>query len=324
MGVDFSLFKNRVRGSIEYYDRQISGLIFSVQLPLSVGDFEVPTNVGKMYNKGLEVELGGDVIRNKDFNWELKINTSTVKNQVTRMPDQYKEQVSGTKKLSVGHSIYDYWLRQWYGVDPADGSALYRANIWNAATCRIFTNDKGQPDTVTTDHNNAKYDYVGSAIPKLFGGIENTFTYKGIELNVLLQYQIGGKVYDATYAQLMDPGTYGTALHKDMLNRWTHAGQETNVPRMDNSKGGVFDAQSSRWLTDASFLNVRSITLSYQLPKFIISKMQAQNASVYIGAENVFLFSKRKGMNVNQAFTGVTSNVYTPARIITGGITVNF
>lgn len=322
-GIDFSLFKNRLRGSVEYYDRQISGLIFNVQLPLSVGDFSVPTNVGKMYNKGIEVEIGGDVIRGKDFNWEMKINASTVKNRITKMPDQYKEQISGTKKLSVGHSIFDYWLREWYGVDPADGAALYRANVYNAATCRVITGDKGN-DTVTTDHNNARYFYAGSAIPKVFGGIENTFSYKGFELNFLLQYQLGGKVYDATYGQLMDPGTYGTALHADMLKRWMKPGDVTNVPRMDNAKAGIFDAQSSRWLTDASFLNIRSITLSYKIPKTVVSRINAQDASIYLGAENVFLFSKRTGMNVNQAFTGVTSNVYTPARIITAGVTVNF
>ncbi|MBK6937217.1 MAG: SusC/RagA family TonB-linked outer membrane protein [Chitinophagaceae bacterium] len=324
LGVDFALFKNRIRGSFEFYDRRSVGLIFDVQTPLSTGGFVVPTNIGNMYNKGIEAEIAADVFKSKDFNWELKINASTIKNRITKMPDANPEQISGTKKYSVGHSIYDYWLRDWYGVDPQDGAALYRFNIYNPANCRIIDKGMGKKDTVTTDQNNGKYIYAGSSIPKLYGGIENTFTYAGFELNILLQYQIGGKVYDGTYAALMHTGTYGTALHKDALNRWTKPGDITNVPRMDNSKGGVYDAASSRWLIDASFLNVRSITLSYKMPTSLVEKMSAASGSFFVGAENVALFSKRYGMNVNQSFDGTTSNVYTPARIITAGFTFNF
>jgi hypothetical protein len=323
VGVDFVLFKNRVRGSVEYYNREISGLIFNIQQPLSNGGFVVPTNVGNMYDRGVEVELGGDAIRTKNFTWAVNLNASTIQNRITKMPEENKELINGTKKLAEGHSIFDYWLREWYGVDPADGVALYRAKSYVASNCRLVTTSKGV-DTVTTDINNALLHYNGSAIPKVFGGLENSFRYRSFELSILLQYQIGGKVYDATYAQLMHPGTYGAALHTDILNRWTKPGDITNVPRMQNSAVGIYDAQSDRWLTDASFLNVRSITLSYDLPKSILSKMKASDGSLYIGAENVYLFSKRKGMNVNQAFTGVTSNVFTPARIITAGATLNF
>ncbi|MGB3088549.1 MAG: SusC/RagA family TonB-linked outer membrane protein [Chitinophagaceae bacterium] len=324
IGLDFGLFKNRVRGSIEYYNRQSEGLIFDVQLPLSTGGFVVPTNIGNMVNKGIEVEVAGDIIKTRNFNWELKVNASTVKNEITKMPPSNPEQISGTKKLTVGVSRYEYWLREWMGVDKTDGVALYRANLWNAATCRLIPNNKGGNDTVTTDINNGRYHFAGSSIPKLFGGFENTFTYKSHELNVLVQYQIGGKVYDGTYAALMHAGTYGTALHVDALNRWTKPGDITNVPRMDNSKVGVFDAASDRWLIDASFLNIRSINLSYKLPKSLISKISAQDGSFFLGTENVALFSKRKGMNVNQSFDGTTSNTYTPARIITAGINLNF
>ncbi|MBC7948652.1 MAG: SusC/RagA family TonB-linked outer membrane protein, partial [Chitinophagaceae bacterium] len=324
VGLDFGFLKNRIRGTIEYYNREISGLIFDIQTPLSNGGFVVPTNVGNMYNKGIELEIAGDIIRKRDFNWELKINASTVKNRITKMPDENKEVIDGTKKLMEKHSIYDYWLRDWYGVDPSDGVALFAANNGLAANTRLIPNSKGGVDSVTTDINNAKYHYAGTAIPKLFGGIENTVRYKAFEFSILVQYQLGGKVYDNTYAQLMHPGEYGTALHVDALTRWSKPGDITNMPRMQNSADGIYDAQSDRWLIDASFLNIRSITLSYQVPKSLVSRITAQEASVYIGAENVFLFSKRKGMNVNQAFTGVTSNVYTPARIITAGITLNF
>ncbi|HEY6502995.1 MAG TPA: SusC/RagA family TonB-linked outer membrane protein [Chitinophagaceae bacterium] len=323
-GVDFSLFKNRLRGTVEYYHREISGLIFNITQPLSTGGYVVPTNVGNMYNKGIEMELGGDVLRTKDFNWAIKVNASTVKNRITKMPPENKEVITGTKKLAEGKSIFEYWLRDWYGVDPSDGAALYMATRYIAANSRILTNEKGGVDTVTTDINNAMFHYAGSAIPKVFGGLENTITYKGFELSFLLQYQIGGTVYDGAYGQLMHPGAYGTAFHVDALKRWTKPGDITNVPRMQNSATGIYDAQSDRWLIDASFLNIRAITLSYQLPKSLMSKIQAQDGSVFMGTENVALFSKRKGMNVNQEFNGTTGNVYTPARILTAGINLNF
>jgi len=122
----------------------------------------------------------------------------------------------------------------------------------------------------------------------------------------------------------MSPGTYGNSLHTDALNAWKKPGDITEIPRMDASKTGVFDAQSSRWLIDASFLNFRNVNIAYNLPLNLISKIQATGARFFINGENLAWFSKRKGMNVQQAFTGVTSNVYVPARVITVGLNVNF
>lgn len=323
VGLDFTLFRNRLRGTVEYYKRQISGLIFDVQTPLSDGGFAIPTNIGNMYNSGIELELSGDIVRGRDFKWVMKINASTIKNRITKMPAENPEQISGTKKLAKDHSIYDYWLRDWYGVDPSDGAALFVANITTGSDVRLITN-KGKTDTVTTNLNNAKYHYAGTAIPDLFGGIENTFSYKGFTLNFLIQYQLGGLVYDNTYAGIMGSGNYGEALHIDALKRWQKPGDITDVPRMQNNMLSTFGAASDRWLLGASFLNIRSITFSYELPGALTEKFHARNASIFLGAENVYLFSKRKGTNINQSFNGTNSNAYTPARIITAGINVNF
>ncbi|TAH05912.1 MAG: SusC/RagA family TonB-linked outer membrane protein, partial [Sphingobacteriales bacterium] len=106
-----------------------------------------------------------------------------------------------------------YWLREWQGVDPTDGAALYRADNPALAGTRI----RKAGDTVTTNQNNGRFHYNGSAIPDYYGSITNTFTYKGIELTILTTFQKGGKVYDVTYAGLMDPGNYGAAVHADAL-----------------------------------------------------------------------------------------------------------
>jgi TonB-linked SusC/RagA family outer membrane protein len=320
VALEFGLFKNRISGTIEYYHKTTDDLIFGVQLPLSLGGYTLNKNIGEMVNKGWEIALTGEIVRNAQFNWKMDVNVSTLKNVVTKMPTNQPEIINGTKKLSVGHSIYDYWLRDWQGVDPTDGAALFRADKYVASNSRI----RGKEDTVSTSQNNAKYVYAGTAIPDFWGSVGNTFTFNRFELSVLLTYQLGGKVYDATYAALMHAGTYGTALHVDALKAWQKAGDVTDVPRMDNSKTGVFDVASTRWLIDASFLNVRNVSLAYALPSSVLSRIHSTGARVYVNGENLQWFSKRKGMNVQQAFTGVTSNAYVPARVFTVGLNVNF
>jgi len=319
VAVEFGLLKNRISGSFEWFNRKSDNLLFAVPLPLSSGVLSVNRNIGSMFNKGVEINLALDIIRARVFNWTLNINWTKFKNQITKMPEGQSEIISGTKKLSVGHSIYDYWLRQWYGVDPATGAALYEAiAITNPAT--DFINAKG--DMVTMNINNARYDYSGSAIPDYFGSINSIFSYNNIELSCLFTYQNGGLVYDATWAGLMSSGNYGQAYSKDILSRWQKPGDETNVPRMDVGQTGNFNAASTRWLTNATFLNIRNITVTYTLPKEVAGRLKISAARLFISGENLKMFSKRDGMNVEESFTGVTSNEFIPARVITAGINI--
>jgi hypothetical protein len=137
---------------------------------------------------------------------------------------------------------------------------------------------------------------------------------------------VGGKVYDATYVSLMDPGNYGQALHVDILKRWQKEGDIATVPRMDgNSTNRTnFSATSDRWLTDASYLNIKSVVLSYHIPQTIMKKIEMSDCRLYMSGENLYLFSARKGMAVQQSFDGVTSNNYIPTRIVTVGLNLTF
>ena len=317
IGVDFTLFNNRLSGSFEYFKRETNNLLFSVPLPMSSGFSSVSKNIGGMFNKGFELQLDLEVIKTTDFTWKVGVNATTFKNQITKMPQ--KEIISGTKKLMVGKSINDYWLRQWYGVDPLDGSALYRADpaLVTASTLRITANR----DSVTTDPNRAKYDYSGSAIPDVYGSINSSVRYKEFTLSVLANWQIGGLTYDDTYAAYMHAGTYGAALHTDMLKRWRNPGDITNVPRMDNAQTSFFGATSDRFLTDASFLNIQNVTLSYDHQ--FASKKPFNSARIYISGENLRMFTKRSGMNPAQAFSGVTSIAYIPASVFNFGVNFN-
>lgn len=325
VGLEFGLFKNRIRGQIEYYNRVSADLLFEVPTPLSSGALTTNKNTATMYNKGFELQLTGDVVRTSDWEVTTTINISTVKNQITKMPETVKEFVTGTKKYSEGYSIYDYWLRQFYGVHPTDGAALYLANNTTATSgLRYMVNDKGGVDTVTTTISNAKYAYSGSVIPDFYGSITQSVSYKGIRLSGLFTFQKGGLIYDGEYAGLMSVGTYGAALHTDILNAWQKPGDITSVPRMDNGRTADFNGgTSTRWLTDASFISLRTITLSYQLPVAISERLKIRNAQFFITGENLKLFSARKGMNPQNAFSGVTGSGYPPARIITVGIQAN-
>ncbi|MBK9490433.1 MAG: TonB-dependent receptor [Haliscomenobacter sp.] len=325
IGFDFSLFKGRISGSFEYYNRLSRDLLFEVPQPLSSGALTVNQNTATMVNKGIEANLDIEFIRSSDFVFSTNINVSTVNNEITKMPETVPEFVTGTKKYSVGASIFEYWLRTYYGVDPSDGAALYvSANKTSATGRRFITNSAGGIDTVTTLIANGKFEYNGSVIPDLYGSLAPTITFKGFTLSGLLTFQLGGLTYDGLYQSLMSTSNYGGALHTDILKRWQNEGDVTDVPRMDAGRGADFNATSSRWLIDASFLNIRNINLSYSLPKGLISKWKISGAQVFVGAENVAFFSKRKGMNNQQAFSGVTSNAYPPARVISGGFTLNF
>ncbi len=334
VALEFGLV-SRVRGTLEFFHRQSSNLLFAVPKPLSSGITSRDENVGTMFNSGVEADISIDVVKTNKFDWTFSANATTFKNEFTELPQE--EIISGTKKLMVGHSIYDYWLREWKGVNPEDGRALYRANPTNYATDKaafdanpastaILDYKIAGQDTLTYNSNKAKYHYNGSAIPDFFGSITNNFRFGNFNLLVMLTGQVGGKVYDGTYASLMDPGNYGASLHTDILNRWQKDGDIANVPRMDGNATNRtnFGAASDRWLIDASYLNIRSVVLSYDIPSAIMKKLDLANLKLYASGENLWLFSARKGMAVQQSFTGVTSNDYVPSRIITLGVNLTF
>jgi TonB-linked SusC/RagA family outer membrane protein len=320
VAIEFRLF-NKLNGVIEYYNRESDNLLFDVPLPLSSGSSSISQNIGTMYNRGFEIALDYDVVNTNDFTWNFGINAATIKNEFTKLPQE--EIINGSKKLMVGKSIYDFWLKDWYGVDPADGAALYTPTedaVTNAGS-DIRTVDG---NILTTSSGNAEYHYAGTAIPDLTGAITSSFTYKDFNLGFLFTYQIGGENIDYNYKSIMSTGSYGAALSTDILDRWQQPGDITDVPRMDVSKTVDFNATSDRWLVDASYFNLKQISLGYNLPKDLLDNIGVSTAKFYVSAENVFSINARKGLNVQQEFSGTTANVYTPSRIVTLGLNVKF
>lgn len=324
VGLDFYLFKSRLSGSVDYFQRTSSDLLFAVPQPLSSGVLTIIQNAASIKNSGIEVQLSADIIRSKSFLWSTSVNLSTLTNEITEMHGDVPEFITGTKKYSVGQSVFEYWLPAFYGVDSADGAALYKAaNTLTASNRRIKNNKSGGSDTLTILASNALSEYQGTSIPDFYGSFSQSFTYKGFSLNALFTFQLGGKTYDANYQGLMSSGTYGAALSTDILNRWQKPGDNANVPRMDAGRTTDFNTASSRWLIDASYLNIRMVSLAYSLPASLISRWDISNVQLFVSGENLGFFSKRKGLNNQQHFSGLTSNAYSPATIISAGITLN-
>jgi len=318
LGLEFALLKNRISGSIEYFDRGSSELLFDVPQGLSSIVTTKTQNIGTMSNKGIELQLDFGIIKSKNLSWDLQLNFTSFKNKITKLPGG-NDITNGTKKLSEGKDIYAFYLRKWYGVDPTDGSGLYYATPGTTTDTRM--GPKGE--LLTFNSSFAEYDYAGTAIPKFFGSITNTVSVKDVSLSFLLNYQVGGKFYDGNYAGLMGV-SYGRALHADNLRAWTKPGDVTDIPRLDINKTGQFNAQSDRFLIDASYLNIRNLTLSYMLPKSLLGKIGFDQARVYVSGENLYIFSKRKGMNPAESFNGTNSPVYVPNRLVNMGINFTF
>lgn len=318
LGVDFGLFKNRLSGTIEIFDKGSSRLLFDVPQGLSAVVPSITQNIGTMSNKGIEVQLNGDLVRTKNINWDLQLNVTSLKNKMTKLPGG-QPITSGTKRLEEGKDIFAFYLRKWYGVDPNDGAGLFYAAKGTTSGYRIT----GKGDTVVTNPTNALFDYSGTAIPKVFGSIGSNVEFKGVGLSFLLNYQLGGKFYDANYQGLLTP-SYGSSIHADVLKSWQKPGDITDFPRLDISSSGNFNTQSDRFLIDASYLSIRNIALSYTFGKDVLNRIGLNQLKVYLSGENLAVFSKRKGLNPAENFDGVNRAIYTPNRVISAGVNVIF
>ena len=325
VALDFAFLKNRISGSVEFFHRICDNLLFKVPQPLSSGYTSQWQNVGTMYNQGVELQLSVDVIRTRNFTWNSVLNASHVKNRITKLPQD--EIVDDTKKLRVGHSIYDFWLYDYAGVDPETGDALFWDGGYpkNEETGEYIydTYDPDQREKIN-DYTKADKYYCGTSIPVLYGSWSNSFRYRGLELSVLMTYGIGGKKYDSTYGSLMSVGSLGSSLHTDILNSWHKAGDESNIPRIDMGRSNYQNPGSSRWLTDASYLNIRNITLAYSFPKRIAEMIDLSGIRVYGSVENAHLFCARKGMDPQYNFSGTSYNDYSPARTMSVGLALQF
>lgn len=324
VALEYSLFDYRLSGTVEFYKRNSSDLLYNLPLPLSMGLSEGPANIGDMYNQGLEVGINARIFDNADFSWELGLQASTFKNEITFLPAPF---VNGSKRWAEGRSRYDFFLYDYAGVDPENGDALYYAYEENEETGENepVLNDDGTHQTLS-DPDDANRAYVGAnTIPDVIGSVKNQFSYKNFDLSFLFVFQVGGDVLDYGYADMMHEGNYGESLHPDALNAWRNPGDMTNVPRLEAGNPDLSKRLSSRWLTDASYLSLRNVNLAYNLSSDVAEQIGVDRLRLFLTGENLAMWSERTGLNPQYNLAGTPDGIdYNPSRVISVGVNVAF
>ncbi|MBD5256351.1 MAG: TonB-dependent receptor [Bacteroides sp.] len=342
-GVEFAFLNNRLSGSVEAFLRNTTDMLYQKPLAASTGYSNQWENFGDMRNTGMEIDLHGTVITTRDFTWDLNVNFTFYKNKVTRLPEtnrgNYVEGHYGTSSrgffIAEGLPLYTYYMAQYAGVNPEDGKPLFWKNVYKKNDSGEIINDEAGHPIVESrekvDYNDDPDKYLcGSAIPKAYGGFGTALTFKGFDLSVDFTYQIGGKVIDNSYDNYMSApqsGTRGSTFHADVLKAWTPENPNSTIPRFQF--GDNFQITSDQYLTDASYLTLQNVNFGYTIPKNICKKMFLEKIRVYFSGENLWLWSKRQGLDPRQFALGGTSinggNAYYSAiRTMSGGITVTF
>ncbi len=326
VALDFGLFNSLLDGSIEYYQKISSDLLYNVPLPLSMGLSEGPANVATIVNSGFELGITGHLLKSGDFKWDLTLNLSTLHNEITEIPEPF---IDGSKRWEKGRSRYDYFIYDFAGVDPDNGDALYYAyeEEPDPDTGEFLrkTNEDGTFVT-TNDYQDAGKGYANkSSVPDLIGSIQNDFGYKGFDLSFLFTYGIGGYILDYGYANMMHPGSYGSSLHPDQLKGWRKPGDNTNIPRMESGDPNLNVSMSTRYLTDASYFALKNLSLSYTFNQPFIKDFGIDHLKVFVIGENLFIKTGRKGLNPQYSLAGTPSgNDYNPSRVVSLGVNVSF
>ncbi len=345
IGIDARLF-NRWNLSVGYFDKQSKDLLFEVPLPVSAGSFYWSEdsygatqfkNIGKISNRGWEISTDVDVLKNKSWKWNVGADITFLKNKIKTLPN-HQGIANGTyRRLEEGHSLYEFYTFHYVGVDQMTGRALYTLDPDQEAAAQaagFLEEINGVKYTTNTTYG--KKDWAGSAIPKAYGSFHTTLSWKGLSLYMLMTYSLGGKLMDTGYRTLMNTsGSTASALHKDILKSWsgvpdgmtlTSANRiwKDGTPVIDNTLSSYNNAISDRFLTSASYLVMKNITLSYDFPAALLSKYSLTGLQVKVGCENLFTVTSRKGINPQYGFGGTQDATYVTARIFNAGITLKF
>ncbi|WP_425392623.1 SusC/RagA family TonB-linked outer membrane protein [Ekhidna sp.] len=323
VALEFGLFDDFVEGSIEFYRRNSTDLLYFLPIAPSNGINEVAVNAGDMFNQGIEIALTTHVIDKDDLRWDVTLLGTTFKNEITSLPSPF---VDGSKRWTEGRSRFDFFLYRTAGVDPETGDQLYYQYDFDENNNSVPVLDSEGNHLTTTDWSSTQRGYTGdSAVPDFLGSISNSVSYKGFDFNVLVTYGIGGSVLDNAYAGLMLSSAYGRALHPDILRAWRQAGDVTDVPRLEAGNVELVQTQSDRFITDASFMAIRNASLGYNFSSAILDKIGLNSLRVSVIGENLLLRSKRDGLDPQYNLAGTApGDDFVPGRIVSLGVNLSF
>lgn len=325
VGIEARIF-NRIEFSFEWYDRKTENLLFWRDLPPSSGIKSVKDNIGDLRNRGIEVQINTVNIVNDRFRWETDLNVSHYRNEILKLP--VKEKINGLHKWEVGKSVYEFYMPEWAGVDPATGDGNFWLDVYDRdEQGQLLTDAKGEYVPVgkmkVQNYGSSSRYFQGSALPKVFGGFTNNFFYRNFDLSVFLYYSIGGLAYDSDYAQLMHSGNLGINWSKDIRKRWTPSNRYTSVPRVTTASN-EWNSVSSRFLYDASYVRVKNITFGYTLPEALTKRCRIDKLRLFVRGDNLFTWTKHKGMDPEMSIDGVSANRLTSMKTFSAGLDLTF
>ena len=325
-GVDFSLFQGKVGGTVEYFRRQTSDMLYYKPMAPSNGYTEFPMNIGSMRNSGWEIELNYTPIETNDIKWTINANATFLKNEIVELhPDLKGEMISGSQIYREGESVYQFYMVEYAGVDPETGLAQYWAKETDSKGVVLENGEEYLTDDWSAAYNTNRKG-TGDIMADVYGGIGTTVEFYGFDFSVQCAYQFGGKMYDSGYSSLMHGGSSSDAgqnWHKDILNAWSPENKYTDVPRLD-AIDSYTNATSTRFLTSSDYFSINNITLGYTLPKRWTQALGVESLRLYGAADNVALFSARQGFDPRMGYTSATSSTYSALRTISGGVKLTF
>lgn len=287
LGLDANLFDNRLHIVLDYYNKYTTDVLYRTPISGITGVTSRWQNVGEISNKGIELTIGGDIIRSKDWNWSLEANLGHNKNTVEKLygDDPDLEIIGGggigiageaDKILKVGYSSDAFYMQEWAGVNPETGAPQW------------YTTDKDGSRVITEDYAKADQIICPPSTPKLFGGFNTTLNWKNIDLNAVFGYSIGGKIYNYSRQEYDSDGAYTDRNQmklKDGWSRWEKPGDIATHPVASYNNQSGSQKASTRYLENSDFLKLRSLTIGYNLslPQYYI-----QNMRIFFAGENLF------------------------------------
>jgi TonB-linked SusC/RagA family outer membrane protein len=316
IGMDVSFLKNRINFSVDWYKRKSEGLLLGVQLSRTSGFTTTTRNTGTMENTGVEMTLNAVPVRTKNFDWTVDFNFATNKNTVTSLPGgaDIADPNQATQLIRQGEAYRSFFLREYAGVDPANGDPLWYTDATHKTTTNVY------PAASTRA-------IVGNAAPKYFGSFTNSFNFKGFSLEAQFYYNFGNYIYDTWGGYYLGSG-FGAVYNKvaRQLDRWTTPGQVTDIPKYVYNGNKSFQSGSSFYLNKGDFIRLRNVQLGYTLPKNLISKAKINNAFFYVRGTNLWTWVKDKNLpfDPEQGVSSVANfNVLIP-KTITAGLNLTF
>lgn len=298
LGLDATLFNRKIDFTVDYYYKRTSDMLFSSNVPAYTGYTKQDQNIGDMSNQGIEFRINSHNISTKYFQWMTTLTMAANSNKILKLNfegNQMDDLNSSYKYYAVGYPAAQFYLYNWAGVDPLTGNPL-----WVYADGSVSS--KAPAASSKTSANN-KF-ICGSAQPKFYGGLTNSFIYKGFELSFLFTFSYGGKMINNTKAQLL---TYTSQdaynLDKDVLKYWQMPGHETGIPKFKNeSIVNNFDyttsSNTTRFLEDNSYIRLKNLEVAYNIPEELLSRTKIfKYIRVNVSTTNLFILTRYSGLD---------------------------